>query len=242
MMKKKQAVYSALLVAWIVTAFMAPVALAGEAGSESKPPALKAQTKCPIMGGAIDKKLYADVAGNRIYVCCKGCIAKIKEDPKKAIANLKAAGEKPELRLTLCKSCGELKGSPKCCAKDAAKCSKCGLNKGSPGCCKALKPVLGQQDIVLCSKCGEQKGTPECCAKDALKCSKCNLAKGSPGCCKNLDPLGLRPCAKDATCDASQKSKASCPSQAAACAKAKKAAGCCGQTSPTCPVSGSESK
>lgn len=50
------------------------------------------QTTCPVMGGAIDKKLYVDHGGKRIYVCCQGCIAKIKEDPAKTIQSMEAAG------------------------------------------------------------------------------------------------------------------------------------------------------
>jgi len=50
------------------------------------------QTTCPVMGGAIDKALYVDHAGKRIYVCCAGCIAKIKEDPAKVVKTLEASG------------------------------------------------------------------------------------------------------------------------------------------------------
>ncbi len=37
----------------------------------------------------------------------------------------------------LCGGCGQVKGSSKCCVKDAPQCGKCGLAKGSPGCCKS---------------------------------------------------------------------------------------------------------
>lgn len=53
----------------------------------------KAQTTCPVMkGGKIKKNLYADVKGKRIYVCCPGCIGKIKADPGKYIKQLEKAG------------------------------------------------------------------------------------------------------------------------------------------------------
>ncbi len=52
----------------------------------------KAQTTCPVMGGTIDKAQYADVDGVRVYVCCPGCVAKVKADPKTYIAKLKAEG------------------------------------------------------------------------------------------------------------------------------------------------------
>ena len=56
----------------------------------------KAQTNCPVMGGKIDKKFYADVNGKRIYVCCPGCVAKVKADPDKYIKKLEKAGVKLE--------------------------------------------------------------------------------------------------------------------------------------------------
>lgn len=56
----------------------------------------KAQTTCPVMGGKIDKNIFADVNGYRVYVCCNGCISKVKADPDKYIKTIKAAGETPE--------------------------------------------------------------------------------------------------------------------------------------------------
>ena len=44
------------------------------------------------MGGAINKALYMDHDGKRIYVCCAGCIAKIKEDPAATITKMETAG------------------------------------------------------------------------------------------------------------------------------------------------------
>jgi hypothetical protein len=52
----------------------------------------KKQTTCPVMGGKINKTQYADVNGVRIYVCCAGCIDKIKADPDKYIKQLEAKG------------------------------------------------------------------------------------------------------------------------------------------------------
>lgn len=52
----------------------------------------KKQTTCPVMGGKINKAQYADVQGKRIYVCCPGCIAKIKAAPDKYIKILESKG------------------------------------------------------------------------------------------------------------------------------------------------------
>jgi len=59
---------------------------------EPPQPAIVSQTTCPVMGGAIDKSLYVDHEGKRIYACCAGCIDTIKADPKKYMGQLEAQG------------------------------------------------------------------------------------------------------------------------------------------------------
>jgi YHS domain-containing protein len=54
------------------------------------------QTKCPVLGGNIDKNIYADYKGHRYYFCCKGCDAEFKKNPEKYIEKMKAAGITPE--------------------------------------------------------------------------------------------------------------------------------------------------
>ncbi len=54
------------------------------------------QATCPVMGGAVDKALYVDAEGYRIYVCCRGCIAAVRADPAKYIEKMKAEGVEPE--------------------------------------------------------------------------------------------------------------------------------------------------
>jgi len=63
---------------------------AGKAACEVKE--TKVQAECPVMGGAINKKLYVDHDGKRVYVCCKGCIAPVKKDAAKYIKALEADG------------------------------------------------------------------------------------------------------------------------------------------------------
>jgi rhodanese-related sulfurtransferase len=57
---------------------------------------VKPQTECPVMGGKIDKNIFVDVKGKRIYVCCPGCLPKIKADPDAYIKKILAKGETPE--------------------------------------------------------------------------------------------------------------------------------------------------
>jgi hypothetical protein len=54
--------------------------------------AVKKQTICPVMGGEVNKKLFVDADGKRIYVCCGDCIATVKKDPAKYIAQLEKEG------------------------------------------------------------------------------------------------------------------------------------------------------
>ncbi len=75
----------------ILMAAIVGIGFSALAGEHSTPKAKK-QTTCPVMGGKINKAQYADVNGKRIYVCCAGCIAKIKADPDKYIKQLEAEG------------------------------------------------------------------------------------------------------------------------------------------------------
>lgn len=54
------------------------------------------QTQCPVMGGAIDKKVYADYQGKRIYFCCSACVPEFKKDPEKYLKKMSEAGITPE--------------------------------------------------------------------------------------------------------------------------------------------------
>ena len=56
---------------------------------------LKAQTKCPFQGTDIKKELYVDYGDQRIYTCCKECIALVEAQPELAIKNLENLGEYP---------------------------------------------------------------------------------------------------------------------------------------------------
>jgi YHS domain-containing protein len=52
----------------------------------------KPQETCPLMGGAINKEIYADHNGKRVYFCCAGCIASFNKEPEKYIKQLEDAG------------------------------------------------------------------------------------------------------------------------------------------------------
>lgn len=46
------------------------------------------QQVCPVMGGDINKDLYVEYEGRRIYFCCKGCPEKFRENPEKYVKKL----------------------------------------------------------------------------------------------------------------------------------------------------------
>ncbi len=56
---------------------------------KAAPDAPPQQMVCPVMGGKIDRKVFADHKGTRVYFCCPGCIETFKKDPEEYIAKLK---------------------------------------------------------------------------------------------------------------------------------------------------------
>lgn len=52
----------------------------------------KLQTHCPVMGGEIDRNFYHDHDGQRIYVCCPGCLDEVKERADEIIEEQRAKG------------------------------------------------------------------------------------------------------------------------------------------------------
>jgi YHS domain-containing protein len=56
----------------------------------------KPQAKCPVLGGDVNKQVYADYKGKRIYFCCEGCDKEFKKDPEKYLKKLQDEGVTPE--------------------------------------------------------------------------------------------------------------------------------------------------
>ena len=50
------------------------------------------QTVCPVMGGEINKEVYADYNGKRVYFCCQGCLSTFKKNPEKYMKKLEDGG------------------------------------------------------------------------------------------------------------------------------------------------------
>ena len=73
----------AFLVSLVMMAAFATVALAAP------------QVTCPVMGGPINKELYADHDGKRVYFCCAYCDGEFKKNPQHYLDTLKEQGQEP---------------------------------------------------------------------------------------------------------------------------------------------------
>lgn len=61
----------------------------------------KAQATCPVMGGPINREVFADHEGKRVYFCCPDCIEAFKKEPQKYLKKLQDDGvalEQPHRR------------------------------------------------------------------------------------------------------------------------------------------------
>jgi len=76
-----------LLCVMAITALFSLV-LAGSAFS-------KEQAMCPVMGGKVNKEIYVDHAGQRVYFCCNMCIDTFKKEPGKYLKKMAADGVVP---------------------------------------------------------------------------------------------------------------------------------------------------
>jgi hypothetical protein len=52
----------------------------------------KVQAECPVTGKPINRGQFVDSNGKRIYVCCAGCVDKVKGDSDAVIKKLEAGG------------------------------------------------------------------------------------------------------------------------------------------------------
>ncbi|MHC4122647.1 MAG: YHS domain-containing protein [Planctomycetota bacterium] len=46
------------------------------------------QKTCPVMGNPINKNLYTEYKGKKVYFCCPGCKPKFEADPEKYVTKL----------------------------------------------------------------------------------------------------------------------------------------------------------
>ncbi len=106
------------------------------------------QTKCPVMGGEIDKSLYVEQDGKRIYVCCEGCIEELQNNFSKYEAKLKASGQSVALVSTDAKH-----DHKEDCNND---CEETKTADHAKGCCDEEKVTVEEKDCGS-GDCGSAK-------------------------------------------------------------------------------------
>ena len=55
----------------------------------------KEAERCVVMGGKINKDVYVDYEGQRVYFCCAACIDEFNKNPEKYLKKMEEAGVKP---------------------------------------------------------------------------------------------------------------------------------------------------
>jgi YHS domain-containing protein len=112
---------------------------------------LSPQTTCPVTGDPINKKLYVDYKGKRIYVCCESCIGPVKKNPEKYIKKIEALGQSVETIV----------GSAAAHAKALVPQKSCPV-MGSPVDKSIFVDYKGKRVYFCCSMCPETfKKDPE---------------------------------------------------------------------------------
>lgn len=73
----------------VTVVLLVGLALAFSAAAFAKEPN---QTKCPVLGNPVSKKVYTDYNGKRIYFCCPPCIKEFKKNPEKYMKQFEKEG------------------------------------------------------------------------------------------------------------------------------------------------------
>jgi len=74
----------------------APAAEAAPEAEAARPSRSLVQLTCPVMGRQIDKGIFVDHKGLRVYFCCSACAEKFKKDPQMYLKRLEERGEAVE--------------------------------------------------------------------------------------------------------------------------------------------------
>ena len=56
----------------------------------------KTQTVCPVLGDPVDRNVYVDYKGKRVYFCCASCKTDFAKDPEKYMKKMHDQGIEPE--------------------------------------------------------------------------------------------------------------------------------------------------
>ncbi len=61
---------------------------AAEPAKDAAASAAVEQTTCPVMGSPIDKNVFVEYKGKKVYFCCTMCPPEFQKDPEKYISKL----------------------------------------------------------------------------------------------------------------------------------------------------------
>jgi YHS domain-containing protein len=61
---------------------------AAEPAKDTAATATVEQTTCPVMGSPIDKNIFVEYKGKKVYFCCKMCPPEFEKNPEKYISKL----------------------------------------------------------------------------------------------------------------------------------------------------------
>ena len=67
-------------------------AIFGQSKAAGNAPAKVPQTLCPLMGERINRSIYADYQGKRVYFCCKNCIDEFGKAPATTVKQIEGKG------------------------------------------------------------------------------------------------------------------------------------------------------
>jgi len=68
-----------------------PAPAASESEAQPAAPAVAAaveQTICPVMGGPVNKDIFVEYQGKKVYFCCPSCKADFEKNPEKYLPKL----------------------------------------------------------------------------------------------------------------------------------------------------------
>jgi len=66
-----------------------------EPTNAGNPDEIPGQALCPVMGGKINKAIFTDYKGKRIYFCCPPCVKTFESDPEKYMKALEEMENNP---------------------------------------------------------------------------------------------------------------------------------------------------
>jgi YHS domain-containing protein len=65
-----------------------PAPAASESQAQPAAAAAVEQTICPVMGGPVNKDIFVEYQGKKVYFCCEQCKAEFNKEPEKYLPKL----------------------------------------------------------------------------------------------------------------------------------------------------------